>query len=231
MKTTPQETGEAASLFIKNLEHLMSEENMKNKELADYLELSRSAISNYLAGVSRPRTEVLEKIAAKFDITIDELLKKDLSIPENPEPINTTLRETSFRKEAAVCSTPLFERKLSETPGSVYREENYCGRISLPFLAYKDTNCFAVKMWSGESLKSANISSGDVVIFEKDTEVSDGEVAAVHLKAEHKIVIRRVSFKKNQVLLEANSKPKPYKNDEITILGKVIKILSFADVE
>lgn len=49
--------------------------NMTQKELADYLGVSRSALAMWESGCNYPHVETLIKLANKFNCTIDELVR------------------------------------------------------------------------------------------------------------------------------------------------------------
>lgn len=59
----------------KKLRELLKENNMKQIELAEKLQLSKQAISNYINDIRDPDLLTLKKIAKFFDVTTDELLE------------------------------------------------------------------------------------------------------------------------------------------------------------
>ena len=206
--------------FAENLKTLLEKHHVKSKDLADYLGVAKSAISNYLAGTSVPRYATLSKICDYFGVSIDSLIK--------------TLREPPIDPQDAPCVAPLFIDRISNNPGVIYRQENLYGNITFPFTPYGNANCYAVKIKKGEAIETANIFADDIVFFEKFSEVESGQIAAVHFKEENKIYICRVSFEKNKTIIERNKETKAYTKREleksIVILGKVLKVMAFKDV-
>lgn len=67
------------SEFGENLEAMLREYPMTQKELADATGFSRAAINNYILGKRMPTVEAVLAIAYALDCTTDELI--DLSGP------------------------------------------------------------------------------------------------------------------------------------------------------
>lgn len=59
--------------IAKNISYYMQLKNLKQKELADLVGITESAISRYLQGNREPKVTVLSKIADVLDVTIDML--------------------------------------------------------------------------------------------------------------------------------------------------------------
>lgn len=57
-----------------NLLNIRKKRGITQKELADQLDLSITAISQYETGKREPKFETLKKIAKIFDCTVDELI-------------------------------------------------------------------------------------------------------------------------------------------------------------
>lgn len=65
--------------FDKNLEYLLEQKRLKQKEFAESLGLKQSTISNWVNGTSYPNFLLLIEIAEKLEIDIDSFIKKDIS--------------------------------------------------------------------------------------------------------------------------------------------------------
>ena len=63
--------------FIKRLEEIMSEKGYTQQKLAELLNISQTAISNYLRGDRKPNYEMILLIGAYLDETPNELLGYD----------------------------------------------------------------------------------------------------------------------------------------------------------
>lgn len=67
-------------MFIaNNIRHLRKKLNFGQAHLALLLNVKQAAISAYELGRNEPNYEALEKLADLFGVTIDDLIRKDLS--------------------------------------------------------------------------------------------------------------------------------------------------------
>lgn len=81
------------SLFGKNIKKIRSVRGLTQAQLADSIDVSRGVISSYEEGRAEPKIETIIKTAEVFNLTIDQLLKANLtvnqlsrfSIPDIPE--------------------------------------------------------------------------------------------------------------------------------------------------
>ena len=64
--------------FSSNLKWLRGQSGETQKDLADYLQLSTMAVSHYEIGDTEPNLNCLIKLADHYEITVDDLLRKDL---------------------------------------------------------------------------------------------------------------------------------------------------------
>ena len=88
-------------------------------------------------------------------------------------------------------------------------------------------NVYALKV-KGLSMIDALIDDGDVVVMQATNTVNNGEMAAVWLKAEQEVTLKRVYRERNRIRLQpANSQMKPmYHNPEnVEVQGKVIGVI------
>lgn len=209
---TDIDNGSSKMIFASNLKRIMQEKNIKNKDLATAVGLSEPAISNYITMFSMPRAELLSKIAEALQVSVDELIRAP----------KTTLREDATTP--LQFEVPLFSAIISNSD-QVYRNDNFDGNFTVPFPVFGDHNCYAVKIYN-DLLCSSGIAHGSVVLFAADTEVRNGQFAAVLLKGEKKVVIRRVTFQKEKITLSTDESFVSYSNKkkdtEIEILGRVI---------
>jgi transcriptional regulator with XRE-family HTH domain len=72
--------------FAKNIAFLRTQKNLGQQELADKLGFKgRSRISNYESSSSKPGVDDLLLLSKFFDVNIDDLLNRDLSIEQESE--------------------------------------------------------------------------------------------------------------------------------------------------
>ncbi len=204
--------------FSKNLKHLIKKNNIRNVDLANYLGISKSAISNYISG-SVPKTETIFKIASYFDVNIENLISK-----------KSDETEIGLNEEGKlVYKIPLFCKDLLSDK-IVYRNENYIGIITSPIPTKKEHDCYAVKCYDN-SMKNYGFAEESIAVFSAATQVSDGEIAAVFIKSKKRIFIRRVKFKDKKIELISDNGSEIYKisrdNCDAVILGKVVSATFF----
>lgn len=83
--------------FSKNLIAARKAKNISQKEMAGLLNLPITTYSGYETQGRQPKFEVLVKIAAILETSIDELIADDLEIALNIPARHSTLREMRWR--------------------------------------------------------------------------------------------------------------------------------------
>jgi len=89
----------------------------------------------------------------------------------------------------------------------------------------KDVYALRVK---GTSLIDAFVDDGDIVLIQQTSTVEDGELAAVWLKTEQEVTLKKVYREAGRIRLQpANKEMEPmyYQPEEVEIQGKVIGVL------
>ena len=71
--------------FSENLKALLSHKGIRQAQLTDKLDITRTRISNYLSGRSEPDYTTLVRIADILDVTVDSLL--DYRVPAEDVPL------------------------------------------------------------------------------------------------------------------------------------------------
>lgn len=110
------------SVFAYNLIWFRAKNNISQSSFAESVGLSRGAYSAYEESRAEPRLETLFQIAEKLDVTIDDLLKTDLS-ESSPK------RKTEFE----LVNEGLVEVRLFVTPEEALLLE----KLSHQFLGVK----------------------------------------------------------------------------------------------
>ncbi len=210
--------------LTKNLKHLMERNHISGVELARHLNLSRSAISNYLHGTSNPRTNTLRKIADLFGESIDTLFMEN-PFPKKTIPtkkhISYTMKEP-YDEKVSYYEVPIFARSLNYLD-IIYVKDNFADSILYSFPPYGDKDCYAVKVIDNSLLKSG-ISKGSIVIFAVNEEVLNCNFAAVLMIEEKRIAIKKVTYQKDKVILSTDTEQNIFNktSKDIKILGKVV---------
>lgn len=66
--------------FAENLQYLRKRNRITQEELADFLQVSRQSVSKWETGEAYPETEKLIALCDKFGVTLDALLRGDLTV-------------------------------------------------------------------------------------------------------------------------------------------------------
>jgi len=225
----------------KNLKYMRERNNRQTQEnLADALGITRSAVSSYEDGRAEPKLMVMNKIAAYFNLSLDQLLNVDLSKLQDEEIVKQ--REVS--KYAAAHNlrilTITVDNENSENVEFVpekaragytsgYADAEFLSNLPkyrLPFLPKGKTyRAFEIE---GESMLP--LLPNTIVIAEyiqNWNDVKDGQVCIVLSKSEG-IVLKKVynRIKKRGALLlkSTNINYMPY---EVAI-EEVLEIWKFA---
>lgn len=161
--------GKVMSSFSDMLGYLRRRENMSQKELADKAGVSRSAIGMYEAGEREPSFETLEAFADIFNVNMDTLLGKS---------VNEELLPNNVQKLIKMKKIPLVGTIACGTP--ILAEENITDYIDMPGHIRAD---YALTC-KGDSMINAGIRDGDIVYIRKQSQVENGQIAAVLIGGE-----------------------------------------------
>lgn len=199
--------------FSSNLKKLIKLNKIKNVDLATHLGLSKSAISNYISGISVPKLEIIDKMASFFDVELNELVSKNIADTD-----------IGFGEgENSVYKIPIFSKKLA-SDRIIYRKENYIGVITSPLPADDSHDCYAIRM-NNNTMSRYGFNRGSLVFFSPSKEVLNGDIAAVLIKSKKQIVIRLVEFESKKIILKSDNGKEEFKatkDCDAQILGKVI---------
>ena len=69
-------------MFAKNMQYIRGQKGLTQKQLADALFVSDKTVSKWETGLTEPNIDMLKQISRYFDISVDDLLAKDLSIAD-----------------------------------------------------------------------------------------------------------------------------------------------------
>jgi transcriptional regulator with XRE-family HTH domain len=127
--------------FPERLKELRLEKGLLQKDIADYLNITRPTVAHYENGTRKPDHEILEKLATFFDVTIDYLLGRTNirneetvqniknAIDDNPELLELWNRlvqreDLQYMFEQTKRLTPESIRKIIEVIKLIEDEEN-----------------------------------------------------------------------------------------------------------
>lgn len=205
-------------MFSKNLKYLRKKYDMEQIDLAKKLgRKSASSISEWEKGKYTPKMKTLSELARLFNVSINDLMEKDLS---NTKPQIDTLPVTAI---------PVVAKISAGLP--IYTEENIIEYTYIPSQMTKGgKELFGLKV-SGDSMDK-EFREGDVVVVEKDSVVENGQIGVVNVNG-YNATVKRIRYNEDKIILlpESNNSdhlPQVYTNDdEIKIVGKVVSSMKF----
>ncbi|AZB66486.1 helix-turn-helix domain-containing protein [Staphylococcus pseudintermedius] len=205
-------------MFSKNLKYLRKKHDMEQIDLAKKLgRKSASSISEWEKGKYTPKMKTLSELARLFNVSINDLMEKDLS---NTKPQIDTLPVTAI---------PVVAKISAGLP--IYTEENIIEYTYIPSQMTKGgKELFGLKV-SGDSMDK-EFREGDVVVVEKDSVVENGQIGVVNVNG-YNATVKRVRYSEDKIILlpESNNSdhlPQVYTNDdEIKVVGKVVSSMKF----
>ncbi len=203
-------------MFFKRLKELRVSRNMTQSQLADLLGVAKSTVSMYENGRREPDLETLEAIADIFNVDLNSLASsKDTNV---------------FFKIPNIM--PLPETKVVPLLGDIacgepiLATENIADYVKIDMSVDAD---FALRC-KGDSMINARIFDGDIVYIRQQSDVDDGEIAAVLIgeeatlkkvyKTESKIVLRPCNPMYEDIVYSCDEL------NDIRILGKAIMFSS-----
>lgn len=68
--------------FGKNLKFLRKNKGLTQTDIANLLELNKAIVANYELSINNPPLKTLIKIADYFNVSVDDLLRRDMSVGE-----------------------------------------------------------------------------------------------------------------------------------------------------
>ena len=174
------------SSFNDMLSYLRKRSGMSQKELAEKIGISRSAVGMYEAGEREPDFETLEALADTFNVNMDTLLGKS-SPPSNAIPY------TAAHKAPILGSIPAGYPVLAL--------EDIEGYADIP---YSDEENYFFLRVNGESMKNAGIHTGDLVLIRRQKCAEDGQVVAARVNGDEATLKRYKKQGDNVLLLPEN---------------------------
>jgi repressor LexA len=201
-------------MINKRIKQLRTENNLTQKELADYLGLTPKMISFYELGQRIPPSDIIVKLSQKFGVTTDYLLGN-----------SDVLSPRGF-----VEMPP--ENKKIPIIGTVK-----CGPNGLAF-EYIDDYVFVSSELKGDikgfhcrgdSMTGIGIFDGDIAIVRMQESVENGELAVVIINGDEG-TLKKVRLQNNLIVLEAANPIYPSRifageeMNHVRIVGKVLEI-------
>lgn len=174
-------------MFKNKLKELRAKRGITQPMLAHALHVSVGAVGNWETGNRKPDTDMLDRIARYFDVSVDYLLGRTSapSVGTGVLPL-PEMREIPLLGDIA-CGSPILA------------EENAEETVPLPAHITADF-CLRCK---GDSMIGARIYDGDIVYIRRQSDVDDGQIAAVLIDDE--ATLKRVYKENGSMILQAEN--------------------------
>lgn len=192
------------------LTYLRKRQGLTQQQLADKLNMSRSAIGMYETGKREPEIEVLEAFAGFYNVDMNTLTGRFPS----PVPI-----PSGFQPLPPMDKVPLVGKIACGSP--ILAEQNVESTVSVPTEWHADFTLVC----DGDSM-IPTFQDGDLVAIRIQPEVENGEVAAVRI--DNEATLKRVYLHEDYIELRPENssyasiiRRKDEMND-VHIEGKVV---------
>lgn len=156
---------ETKYIFSRNLSRILMDHGISQADLASMMGVAASSVSAWCNGDKMPRMDKIEWIANYFGVMKSELLE-DETLPSNIQNLQKMKKIPLVGTIA--CGTPILA------------EENITDYIDMPGHIRAD---YALTC-KGDSMINAGIKDGDIVYIRKQSQVENGQIAAVLIGGE-----------------------------------------------
>lgn len=197
------------SKISRNIKHLRLLKNWSQGQLADEVELSRARIGSYEEGRAEPSIEVMVRLSHIFHVSIDALVKSNLSGLKDTQLMKVAENRLLFPIMVDMNNNDLVEvvtAKASAGYLNGYSDPEYFEKLpnmNLPFKITGKHRAFPIKGDSMPPLKDGSFVVGKFVESIKD--IHDGSTYILITKDEG-IVYKRVHAKANMLELISDNK-------------------------
>lgn len=225
-------------MFSTNLKYLRKLHGLDQQSFAKKINRSVSTVSEWESGKYTPKAGILADIANMFNVKLDDMMSKDLSI----------IKEDIFDNTISVMKllNPDRQQNVYNYADNQLREQN--GKVvNLPLvgksaanpteLTYGDVEIehddftdvphgadTAIRI-QGDSMEPL-IHDGQIIFYHQQEEVENGEIAIVEIDGDG-VTCKQIyyDYTSDEVILRSINKkyePRHVKDDQVRIIGKVI---------
>ena len=200
-------------IFASNFKRILNMRGKTQSEVADYLNVRTSTVSDWAKARKYPRVDKMQMIADYLGVVISDL--REQRLPENAYPID-------FSQYHQI---PILGRISAGLP--LYAEEHIEGYTITDLNG--GTEYFALRV-HGDSMNAAGINDGYLIIVRRQDEVEQGEIAVVMVGGDDATVKRFYSSETTVTLMPQSTNPEhkqqmfDLSKTAIHILGKVVKV-------
>lgn len=218
----------------KNLKYLRKLRGWTQDEFAGKLNIKRSLLGAYEEERAEPRIDVLEVVCDMFKLTLDELLRKDLSVASASD--NYLAKRRALKMAPVVTQIPFVPVKAAAGYLAGYADHEFVDELNtftLPMLSGGNYRAFEIL---GDSMLPTP--SGSVIVGEKVDEIEalKNNTACVLVSRNDGIVYKRVQKNakaKNKITLVSDNptfQPYTINADEVLEMWQAQYIISKTNV-
>lgn len=176
------------ALSNQNLKYLRKLRGWTQEEFATRLNIKRSLLGAYEEERAEPRFEVLEMVCDLFKLTMDDLLRKDLSEPKS----NYLAKRRAIKMNAGPSEIPFVPVKAAAGYLAGYADPEFIDELNtftLPMLTGGNYRAFEI---IGDSMLPTP--SGSVIVGEKVNDLEDvkNDTPCIVVSRNEGIVYKRV---------------------------------------
>ncbi len=207
---------------MKMLKKLRKERGLTQPDIAKLLGISYQAVANYENGRREPDNESLVKLANFFSVSVDYLLRGDEALQVNNEKSNIPKPSKAGSKWIPVLGHVAAGIPIDAVEDIIDYEE-------IPEDMVRTGEYFALQI-KGDSMEP-RISSGDVVIVKKQSQVDSGQIGIVIVNG-HEATCKKIMYTESGIMLISTNpiyEPQYYTAEQVVnlpvvVIGKVVEL-------
>ncbi|MDD6659105.1 MAG: S24 family peptidase [Eubacteriales bacterium] len=211
--------------FANRLSDLIDDSDETTYTLADKLGLTPATISRYTNAIMKPKVPTVKSLAQIFNVNDAWLMGYDVSKSCNEyKPSNEIYDIPGVMPLPNTYKRPRLGTIACGEP--ILAEENIEAYDDIP----DNIKCDFTLICKGDSMINARINDGDIVYIKQQSQVDNGEIAAVLI--DNEATLKRVYIYEDKVVLQPeNTKYPPFvytkeEMNDIRILGKAVGFTS-----
>lgn len=186
-----------------NIRRLLKEKNKTQNELAEYVGVSKTTVSEWIAAKKYPRIEKIQAIAEYFDV------------------YRSDITESKVKNQSKAVRIPVLGKVIAGIPIEAIEEIIDYEEITEQMARTGDF--FALQV-TGDSMEP-QMSEGDVVIVRKQEDIDGGQIGIVLVNGDE-ATVKKVLKKENGIMLVPfNSDYEPWFYDQYDIETKPVRII------
>ncbi|MEL5725222.1 LexA family transcriptional regulator [Lactiplantibacillus pentosus] len=225
-------------MFSTNLKYLRKLHGLDQQSFAKKINRSVSTVSEWESGKYTPKAGILADIANMFNVKLDDMMSKDLSIikedifdntisvmkllnPDRQQNVYNYADNQLKEQNGKVVNLPLVGKSAANPTELTYGdvEIEHDDFTDVPHGA--DT---AIRI-QGDSMEPL-IHDGQIIFYHRQEEVENGEIAIVEIDGDG-VTCKQIyyDYTSDEVILRSINKkyePRHVKDDQVRIIGKVI---------